>query len=138
MMEALVHAGGKGTRMGSSGVEKPMQVIGDVPVVRRVVDALRSSSKISRVLVSVSDNTKETERYLKREGIETIHTSGKDFMNDLHTSLYSMNGKFVMTAPCDMPLLKRQAVDMFYEFFDPDTMESAIAVVDEGIERSLG
>jgi adenosylcobinamide-phosphate guanylyltransferase len=137
-MEALVNAGGKGTRMGQHGIEKPMLPIGGVPVIRRVVDAIASSQNIDRVLVSVSDNTKETEKYLKAEGIETIMTSGTDFMNDLHTSFEVMNGRFVMTAPCDMPLLRRHAVDMLYEFFDPDSMESAIAVVPEDIVRSVG
>jgi adenosylcobinamide-phosphate guanylyltransferase len=138
MMEALVNAGGKGTRMGQNVTEKPMLLINGVPVIKRVIDAISSSQNIDRVLVSVSGNTKETEKYLRLEGIETIMTSGNDFMNDIHTSFEVMNGRFVMTAPCDMPLLKRHAVDMLYEFFDPDTMESAIAVVPEEIVRSVG
>jgi len=137
-MEALVYAGGKGSRMGKCGTEKPMQEIGGIPVVKRVVDAISSSSKIERVLVSVSGNTKGTEKYLRSEGIETIRTSGNDFMKDLHTALEVMNGRFVMTAPSDMPLLSRQAVDMLYEFFDPDTMESAIAVAGEDLVRTVG
>jgi adenosylcobinamide-phosphate guanylyltransferase len=138
VMEALVYAGGKGSRMGPSGIEKPMLPIGGVPVVKRVVDAISSSSKIKRVIVSVSENTKETEKYLISEGIETVMTSGKDFMNDLHTALEVMNNRYILTAPCDIPLLMRQAVDMLYEFFDPDTMESAIAVVPEELVRSVG
>jgi adenosylcobinamide-phosphate guanylyltransferase len=138
MMEALVHAGGKGSRMGQCGTEKPMHLIGDVPVVMRVVEALSSSSNIDRVLVSVSDNTKETGKYLRSMGVETIETTGSDFMDDLHTAFKVMNGRFVMTLPSDMPLLKREAVDALYHFFDPDIMESAIAVVDEEIVKAVG
>jgi adenosylcobinamide-phosphate guanylyltransferase len=138
MMEALINAGGRATRMVNSVTEKPMLLINGVPVIRRVIDAISSSQHIDRVLVSVSGNTKETESYLRSEGIETIMTSGSDFMNDLHTSFEVMNGRFVMTAPCDMPLLKTYAVDTLYEFFDPDTMESAIAVIPEDIVRSVG
>ena len=137
-MEALVHAGGRGTRMGSCAIEKPMQDIGGVPVIKRVVDALISSDNIDRVLVSVSDNTKETKKYLVSEGIETIHTSGNDFVDDMHKAFDAMSGRFVMTLPCDMPLLKSNAVNALYNFFDPDTMESAIAVVSEEILRSVG
>ena len=137
-MEALIYAGGKGTRMGQTSTEKPMHLIGGIPVVKRVIDAVSSSRNISRVLVSVSSNTKVTERYLRSEGIETIRTSGTDYVNDIHSAFSVMNSRFVMTAPCDMPLMKRQAVDMLYEFFDPDTMESAIAVVGEDIVRSVG
>jgi len=137
-MEALINAGGKGSRMGQCGIEKPMHLIGDVPVVKRVVDVLSSSSNIDRVLVSVSENTKETEKYLRSQDIETIRTSGNDFMGDLHDAFEVMNGRFVLTAPSDMPLLTRQAVDMLYEFFDPDTMESAIAVAGEDLVRTMG
>jgi adenosylcobinamide-phosphate guanylyltransferase len=115
-----------------------MQPIGGIPVIRRVIDALSSSENVDRVLVSVSGNTKETERYLRSEGFETISTSGNDFMDDLHKAFEVMNGRFVMTAPSDMPLLMRHAVDTFYNFFDPDTMESAIAVVSENTVRSVG
>jgi len=138
MMEALVHAGGKGSRMGQCGTEKPMHLIGDVPVVMRVVEALSSSSNIDRVLVSVSENTKETGKYLRSMGVETIETSGNDFMDDLHTAFNVMNHRFVMTLPSDMPLLRKEAIDALYQFFDPDVMESAIAVVDEDVVRSVG
>jgi adenosylcobinamide-phosphate guanylyltransferase len=138
MMEALIHAGGKGSRMGGHETEKPMLDIGGVPVIKRVVDAISSSTHIGRVLVSVSDNTKETEKFLISEGVETIHTSGEDFVDDLHKAFDVMDGRYVLTAPCDIPLLKRQAVDMLYDFFDPDTMESAIAVISEELLRSMG
>ena len=49
-MQALVNAGGKGTRMGRCGIEKPMQMIGDRPTVCRVIDALMASKHIDRVL----------------------------------------------------------------------------------------
>jgi len=137
-MESLIHAGGKGSRMGHCGVEKPMQEIGGIPVIKRVVDAISSSENVDRILVSVSDNTKGTEKYLRSEGIETVTTSGIDFMEDIHKVFETMNGRFVLTAPCDMPLLRREVVDMLYNFFDPDTMESAIAVVSEDIVRSVG
>ena len=138
MMEALIHAGGRGSRMGQCGTEKPMLEIGGIPVIKRVVDAVASSSNVSRVIVSVSDNTMETEKFLVSEGVETIRTSGNDFVDDLHKAFEVMNDRYVMTAPCDIPLLNRQAVDMLYDFFDPDTMESAIAVVSEDMLRSIG
>jgi adenosylcobinamide-phosphate guanylyltransferase len=138
MMEALVNAGGKGSRMSDRVTEKPMQLIGGIPVIKRVVDALSLSENIDRVLVSVSGNTKETEKYLRSEGIETIRTSGSDFVEDMHTSFKTMSGRFVMTVPSDMPLLMTHAIDSLYNFFDPDTMESAIAVVSEETIASIG
>lgn len=131
VMQALVNAGGKGSRMGKCGVEKPMQMIGDKPTVQRVVEAISASDNIGRVLVSVSDNTPETERYLNSLGVETVRTSGESFMDDLHDAFRRMDGDYVLTCPSDLPLLTTDVVDLFIEYFVPGTMESAIAVVDE-------
>ena len=131
VMQALVNAGGKGSRMGKCGVEKPMQMIGDKPTVQRVVEAISASDNIDRVLVSVSDNTPETERHLNSLGVETVRTSGESFMDDLHDAFRRMDGDYVLTCPSDLPLLTTDVVDLFIEYFVPGTMESAIAVVDE-------
>ena len=96
-MQALINAGGKGSRMGKCGVEKPMQVIGDKPTVQRVVEAISASSNIDRLIVSVSDNTPETERFLNSIGVETIRTSGESFMDDLHDAFRAMDGDYVLT-----------------------------------------
>lgn len=117
--------------MGKCGVEKPMQMIGDKHVVQRVVDALSASPHIDRLLVSVSDNTLETERYLNSVGVETIRTSGESFMDDLHEAFRHMDGEYVLTCPSDLPLITTEVVDTFMEYFAPGTMQSAIAVVDE-------
>ena len=128
-MEALIMAGGKGSRMGPGEVEKPMLYVGGRHIIDRVVEAVSGAKGISRVLVSVSDNTPETEAFLKERGVETIRTSGNDFMEDMHTAFSVMDSDFVLTCPSDMPLLKSFTVDSFIDFFNPD-MESAIAVVE--------
>jgi adenosylcobinamide-phosphate guanylyltransferase len=137
-LEALINAGGKGTRMGHCGVEKPMQLVGGIPTVERVVNALSESKHIDRVLVSVSDNTMETEAYLESIGVETVRTSGESFMDDLHESFRILQGEYVLTCPSDLPLLRTDIVDGFIEFFEPGRMESAIAVIDEDTVRKVG
>lgn len=137
-MQALINAGGKGSRMGACGIEKPMQIIGGKPSVLRVVEALEGSENISDILVSVSDNTLETERFLKETGIRTLRTSGVSFMDDLHDSFANMDGDFVLTCPSDVPLLSSSELDKFIESFDPDTMQSHIALVEVGVVRGLG
>ena len=117
--------------MGKCGIEKPMQMVGDKHTVQRVVEALSASSHIDRLLVSVSDNTPETERFLNSIGVETIRTSGESFMDDLHDAFKVMDGDYVLTCPSDLPLLTTEVVDTFMEYFVPGTMDSAIAVVDE-------
>ena len=137
-MQALVNAGGKGTRMGRCGIEKPMQMVGDRPTVQRVLDALEGSAHIDEIFVSVSDNTLATEEYLQRRGVRTVRTSGESFMDDLHTAFEVMDGEYVLTCPSDLPLLTTAVVDSFIEYFRPGTMDSAIAVVDEPTVRRIG
>ena len=136
-MEALINAGGKGTRMGPCGIEKPMQVIGGKHVVQRVVEAMRGAKGIDRVLVSVSPNTPKTETYLKSIGVETIRTSGEDFMMDLHASFSVMSGDYVMTSPSDVPLMTSSVIDCTLDSFKPE-MQSMIVLVKAGIVRQMG
>ncbi len=136
-MEALINAGGKGTRMGDCGIEKPMQVIGGEPVVMRVVNSMRNAKGIDRVLVSVSDHTSETARYLEDNGIETIHTSGDDFMMDLHDAFGVMNGKYVLTSPSDIPMMSSTVIEKTVEAFRPE-MQSMIVFIDAGTVREMG
>lgn len=137
-MEALVNAGGKGTRMGACGIEKPMQIIGGKPVVQRVVEAIGASAGISRVVVSVSEHTLATERFLRELGVETVRTSGEDFMDDLHEAFRCLSGKYVFTSPSDMPLLTTAAVDRTLAAFDPAAMESMIVLVDADVVMGMG
>ena len=136
-MEALINAGGKGTRMGACGIEKPMQLIGGMPVIRHVVDAMRNAASIDRVLVSVSSNTVETEKYLKECGVETIRTSGEDFMMDIHESFSILTGDYVLTSPSDLPLITSHIVDKTVEAFRPE-MQSMVVMIDAGTVRSMG
>lgn len=128
-MDALIMAGGRGSRMGSGMVEKPMLEVGGRHIIDRVVEAVSGAEKVSRVLVSVSDNTPRTEEFLRGIGVETIRTSGADFMEDMHSAFEMLDSDFVLTCPSDMPMLRAFTVDSFIRFFSPD-MESAIAVVD--------
>ena len=115
--------------MGPGMVEKPMLEVGGRHIIDRVVEAVSGAEKVSRVLVSVSDNTPRTEEFLHSIGVETIRTSGADFMEDMHSAFEVLDSDFVLTCPSDMPMLKSFTVDSFIRFFSPE-MESAIAVVD--------
>ena len=137
-MEALVMAGGKGSRMGFCGVEKPMIEVGGVYTVERVVNALKSSKHIDKILVSVSPNTPDTERYINDMGIETIRTSGEDYVEDLHDSFRILSGKYVLSCPSDVPLLRPFTVDAFIDYFLDNPDDSMTAVVEEDVVVKSG
>ena len=137
-MEALVMAGGKGTRMGFCGVEKPMIEVGGVYTVERVVNALNDSKNIDSILVSVSPNTPDTERYLNEIGVETVRTSGEDYVQDLHDAFRILKGKYVLTCPSDMPLLRSYTVDAFVDYFQKNPNDSMTAIIEEEVVVKSG
>ena len=137
-MEALVMAGGKGTRMGFCGVEKPMIEVGGIYTIERVLNALRESKNVDRILVSVSPNTPDTERYVEDLGIETIRTSGEDYVEDLHDSFRILKGEYVLTCPSDMPLLRSYTVDAFVDYFLKNPDDSMTAIVEEDVVTNSG
>ena len=137
-MEALVMAGGKGSRMGYCGVEKPMIEVGGVYTVERVINALKSSKHIDKILVSVSPNTPDTESYMKDIGIETIRTSGEDYVEDLHDSFRVLSGKYILTCPSDLPLLRSFTIDAFIDYFLENPDDSMTAIVEEDVVVKSG
>lgn len=137
-MEALVMAGGKGSRMGYCGVEKPMIEVGGIYTVERVVNALKSSKHIDKILVSVSPNTPDTERYMNDIGIETIRTSGEDYVEDLHDSFRVLSGKYILTCPSDLPLLRSFTIDAFIDYFLENPDDSMTAIVEEDVVVKSG
>ena len=137
-MDALVMAGGKGTRMGRCGVEKPMIEVGGVYTVKRVVDALLEAHTIDRILVSVSPNTPDTESYMKSIGVETIRTSGEDYVEDLHMAFRELKSEYVLSCPSDIPLIRPYTVDAFVNYFEENKNDSISAIIEEEVVVNTG
>ncbi len=137
-MEALVMAGGKGSRMCPNGVEKPFIKVGDRHVIEHVVGALKKARLVDRIIVTVSPNTIHTEKLLNDMGVETLRTSGDDYVGDLHAAYEVMNGKYVFSTPSDLPLLRPTTVDDFIKAFNKQPCDSFLAVVDEDTVLKTG
>ena len=75
---------------------------------------------------------------MKDIGIETIRTSGEDYVEDLHDSFRILSGKYVLTCPSDVPLLRPFTVDAFINYFLDNPDESMTAVVEEDVVVKSG
>jgi len=93
---------------------------------------------VEEVIVSVSPHTQATANYLKSKKVRTIHTSGEDFMMDMHTSLQQMTGRMVLICPSDLPLLRPDFVDELVQFHRENGDESTLALVAEDVLREIG
>jgi adenosylcobinamide-phosphate guanylyltransferase len=110
LIEALITAGGKGTRMKDVPGEKPLLPVCGRSMVDRVLDALRSCSQIGTIYASVSVNAPITREHLVSKGVHVIETSGTAYVTDLNQAMQALSAKTVLVCPADMPLLTGEAI----------------------------
>ena len=108
-------AGGRGTRL-HAPVEKPLFEIDDVPMIDRVLDALRESA-VEDVTVAVSPHTPETAEHVD---VPTIETPGDGYVEDLRYVMDHIDTP-VLTVVADLPLLDGEAVDWVLEGHSGDS-----------------
>ena len=101
-MIGLVMAGGRGTRMDAPG--EKLLLYHKKPLVLHVVDALVSSNCFSRVVAATSPNSPNTEKLLMENQIQTLHTKGAGYVEDLKSALSNFEEP-VFVVSGDLPLL---------------------------------
>jgi len=110
-MEALVMAGGKGTRMG--GGEKPLMPLLGKPMMSYVLKALSESRSISKINVAVSPGVPMTAEYVKNdEGLRLVMTPGSGYIEDMGYAVRAL-GLFgpVLVIAADLPLVTPDVID---------------------------
>jgi adenosylcobinamide-phosphate guanylyltransferase len=121
-------AGGKGTRMKVSE-EKPLLKICGLPMIERVVAALKKSRKIDSIIVAVSTNTPKTTKHLLSLQVRVIKTPGDDYVSDLGYAIKSLKLQKVLTIGADFPLITANAIDdIITEYFRCGKPSLAVAV----------
>ncbi|MEM2420019.1 MAG: NTP transferase domain-containing protein [Candidatus Bathyarchaeia archaeon] len=115
---ALIMAGGRGKRFGSS-VEKPLALFMGKPLITWVVEAVQASSKISNFYVVTSPNTPETEAKCLREGLRVIRTDGKGYHEDLKQAIIASRLYHpVLTVSSDLPALTGKFLDKVLSIYE--------------------
>jgi adenosylcobinamide-phosphate guanylyltransferase len=103
-LAALVMAGGRATRMGT-GPEKPLIDVGNKPMVQRVVEALKQSHSIDRIIVAVSHRTQKTASVATSLGVEVFETPGEGYQADMQQAIRSLGLEDVVVVSADLPFL---------------------------------
>jgi adenosylcobinamide-phosphate guanylyltransferase len=115
---ALVMAGGMGKRMRLT-VEKPLVWFMGKLLIERVVEAVKSASKISEFYIVTSPNTPETEAKCLKEGLPVVRTDGKGYHNDLVQAITKANLLSpVLIIPSDLPALTGRFLDRVISAFE--------------------
>ena len=114
---ALVMAGGKATRMRAKA-EKPLLQVGGKSMIQRVVEALKESESINRIIVTVGTNTQQTADMARRLGVEVIETAGEGYEPDMKQAIKSLGLEDVVVVSADLPfLVPRMVIDAVKCYF---------------------
>jgi adenosylcobinamide-phosphate guanylyltransferase len=122
--------GGRGTRLGST-TEKPLVPIRGVPMVDRVLRALRESA-VEDVFAVTSPAAPDTAAHVD---CPVVETPGEGYVADLQRALADDRVTLpVLTVAADLPLLDGDAVDIVLDRVE----ETLTVVVPVGRKRGLG
>lgn len=137
-MDAIVTAGGRGTRIKELGTEKPMIEILGKPIIERVLDTLSEAETIRNAYVSISENTPVTKDYVEHLGFDTVLTSGEDYVKDLRVSMKAPSSRAVFICPADLPLMTGGSVDQVISHYESMNVPSLAVAVPSRCIHSLG
>jgi adenosylcobinamide-phosphate guanylyltransferase len=123
--------GGRGTRL-SADAEKPLFRVGGVPMVDRVVGALRDSA-VEGIFAATSPNAPETRSHLD---VPCIETPGEGYVADLDAALADDRlSRPALTVAADLPLLDGEIVDRVLGEYDRGSLT---VLVPASLKRGLG
>jgi adenosylcobinamide-phosphate guanylyltransferase len=101
-MRALIMAGGEGSRLDLG--EKPLVTVGDVPMIRRVIDAFTGAGH--EPVVVLSPRTPMTGNWCRVQGITVFQATGTGYVEDLVDAVEELEETGpVFTCTADLPCL---------------------------------
>ena len=133
-MIGLVMAGGKGTRMNLDNEKLLLEY--KKPVILHVIDSLKNSNSFSKILAVTSCNSPKTKKLLEENDIETFDTSGIGYVEDLNSTLKTINDHVLVTSG-DLPLLDDEIIKKIINQFNPKKTWTSILVTNKFL-TSLG
>ena len=140
MIYAILMAGGMGTRL-KVPCEKPLFKLHDKPLIKYVIDNLKSSRLIDKIVIAVSPNTRQTTEYLRslNEDYKILDTSGDDYLKDLSYILdyFEKRSKedILVFINADLPFISSQTIDdVITHYLDSDKDALSVLVPVEVFE----
>jgi len=108
-------AGGKGERLGSGGVEKPLLEFRGRPIIEHVLAAL-NKSQIERVVTITSPRTPCTTRWAREARIQVVKAPGQGYIQDYSwaSKRLGLHGPVLIIA-ADLPLIDYRLIDRIIE-----------------------
>lgn len=133
----LVMAGGKGTRM-KLNEEKPLLSVGGKPMIKHVLNALKTAKKVDEIIVAVSKHTPKTAGMAKSFSARVLETPGRDYISDTQYAIKKLNLDTVLTISADLPLVTSEIVDEVIERYKRCGKPALTVMIPEEAREKLG
>lgn len=136
-------AGGRGTRL-KVPCEKPLFKLHDKPLIKFVLDNLKSSKLIDEIIIAVSPNTRETTDYLNslNGDFKILDTSGEDYLTDLSYILTYFENKSkndtLVFINADLPFISAETIDNVLNHYFKSDKDALSVLVPVEIFENLG
>ena len=98
--------------------EKPLTLVRGKPLIQYVLEALRDSTHIDRIIIATSPHTPETAKFVKNiilNGIDVsvLITPGVGYIEDLSFALSQddLANEIILTITSDLPLITGMIID---------------------------
>ncbi len=136
-------AGGRGTRL-KVPCEKPLFKLHDKPLIKFVLDNLKSSRFIDEIIIAVSPNTPETTDYLNSlDGdFKILDTSGEDYLTDLSYILTYFENKSkndtLVFINADLPFISSETIDNVLNHYFKSDKDALSVLVPVDVFEDLG
>ncbi|WP_458405847.1 NTP transferase domain-containing protein [Methanobrevibacter sp.] len=143
MIYAILMAGGRGTRL-KVPCEKPLFKLHDKPLIKFVLDNLKSSRFIDEIIIAVSPNTRETTDYLNslNGDFKILDTSGEDYLTDLSYILTYFENKSkndtLVFINADLPFISAETIDNVLNHYFKSDKDALSVLVPVEIFENLG
>ena len=138
MVTALIMAGGKGTRM-ELDVEKPLVEINGKPMIQYVINALKNTDKINKIIAATSKDTPETKTFLNKQGIAIVETPGEGYVNDLGFIISNLElDDVLLTITADLPLINEDIIDHVLEEYEKSDKPAMSVLVPVDVFKKYG
>lgn len=143
MIYAILMAGGMGTRL-KVPEEKPLFKLHDKPLIKYVIDNLKSSKLIDKIVIAVSPNTPKTTGYLEslHDDFLILDTSGEDYLKDLSYILEYFEKKskkdILLFINADLPFISTETIDYVINYYLDNDNDALSVIVPVEVFDELG
>ena len=128
---ALIMAGGKGTRFGGD-TEKPMAMFNGKPLIRRVIEAVKESERITEIYVAVTSYSPKTAQEATKAAVKVIETEGKGYHADVQQAVKDAKINCpVLIVSADLPLLTGMFLDKIIKEYEESGKPALTVMIPE-------